>query len=196
MDMRIFQVKSNKALPHAGSILIASPLLYDYRFSRTVILIITHDTEGSMGIVLNKTLNHCISLNQLVPELREVAEIPIYRGGPMDTDTIFFLHTFEFLEGALPIGNGLYMNGNFELLIKYIRKGHPVEGKIKFFAGYAGWENEQLKKEIDGNTWFVGESDKQRILESNYSTLWKQSMHDMGTPYRMWARYPMFPSLN
>ena len=41
MDMRIFQVHSNKVLPHAGSILIASPLLYDYHFARSVILMVT-----------------------------------------------------------------------------------------------------------------------------------------------------------
>ena len=52
MDMRIFQVHSNKALPHVGSILIASPLLYDYHFARSVILMVTHNIEGSMGIVM------------------------------------------------------------------------------------------------------------------------------------------------
>ncbi len=49
MDMRIFQVHSNKALPHVGSILIASPLLYDYHFARSVVLMVTHNIEGSMG---------------------------------------------------------------------------------------------------------------------------------------------------
>ena len=61
MDMRIFQVKSNKALPHTGSILIASPLLYDYHFARSVVLMITHNSEGSMGIVMNKDFRYHIS---------------------------------------------------------------------------------------------------------------------------------------
>ncbi len=65
MDMRIFQVKSNKALPHTGSILIASPLLYDYHFARSVVLMITHNSEGSMGIVMNKDFRYHISQTNL-----------------------------------------------------------------------------------------------------------------------------------
>ena len=96
MDMRIFQVKSNKALPHTGSILIASPLLYDYHFARSVVLMITHNSEGSMGIVMNKDFRYHISLNQLVPNLETAPLIPVYKGGPVDRSTIFFLHTTRF----------------------------------------------------------------------------------------------------
>lgn len=109
MDMRIFQVKSNKALPHTGSILIASPLLYDYHFARSVVLMITHNSEGSMGIVMNKDFRYHISLNQLVPNLETAPLIPVYKGGPVDRSTIFFLHTLPDLEGSFPLGNGLFL---------------------------------------------------------------------------------------
>lgn len=81
MDMRIFQVKSNKALPHTGSILIASPLLYDYHFARSVVLMVTHNSEGSMGIVMNKdfrytyrSINLFLTWNQLPPFLYTKAD--------------------------------------------------------------------------------------------------------------------------
>lgn len=65
MDMHIFQIKSNQTLPSPGGILIASPLLNDYHFMRSVVLLITHSEEGSMGIVMNKDFRYHISLNQL-----------------------------------------------------------------------------------------------------------------------------------
>ena len=70
MDMHIFQIKSNQTLPSPGGILIASPLLNDYHFMRSVVLLITHSEEGSMGIVMNKDFRYHISLNQLAPELK------------------------------------------------------------------------------------------------------------------------------
>ena len=99
--MRIFQVKTNKALPAMGSILIASPLLSDYHFARTVILMVTHNEEGSMGIVMNQMFHHDITLNELIPGLDSVPGIPVFKGGPIGRDTIFFIHTINALEGAL-----------------------------------------------------------------------------------------------
>lgn len=196
MDMRIFQVKSKKALPHTGSILIASPLLYDYHFARSVVLMITHNSEGSMGIVMNKDFRYHISLNQLVPNLETAPLIPVYKGGPVDRSTIFFLHTLPDLEGSFPLGNGLFLNGDFERVQQYILAGNPIEGHIRFFAGYAGWNNTQLQKEINEDSWIIGETCKQHLLEENYRELWQTSMNELGNPYRLWAKYPQYPSCN
>lgn len=135
MDMRIFQVKTNKALPAMGSILIASPLLSDYHFARTVILMVTHNEEGSMGIVMNQMFHHDITLNELIPGLDSVPGIPVFKGGPIGRDTIFFIHTINALEGALKLNNELYLNGNFGELKQYILQGNPVEGHIRFLQG-------------------------------------------------------------
>jgi putative transcriptional regulator len=54
MDMHVFQVESNKVLPQQGSILISSPFMNDYHFTRAVVLLIEHNDEGSMGIIMNK----------------------------------------------------------------------------------------------------------------------------------------------
>lgn len=196
MDMRIFQVHSNKVLPHAGSILIASPLLYDYHFARSVILMVTHNIEGSMGIVMNKNFRYHVSLNQLVPRLASMPVIPVFKGGPVDRDTIFFLHVLGNLEGALNLGNGLYLNGDFTALQQYILNGNPIEGYVRFFSGYAGWAYKQLEKEIDDDSWMVGETDKCHLLDENYRDLWFNSMNDLGNPYRLWATYPQYPSCN
>ncbi|WP_300727153.1 YqgE/AlgH family protein [uncultured Bacteroides sp.] len=196
MNMHIFQVESNKVLPQVGSLLIASPLLYDYHFARTVVLMITHDSEGSMGIVMNKDFRYHITLHDLVPKLKSVPTIPVYKGGPVDRDTIFFIHTLSDLEGALDLGNGLYLNGNFDRVQEYILAGNDIEGHIRFFAGYAGWKQKQLEKEIEENSWIIGETDKKLLLDYDYKDLWQDCMSKLGTPYELWSKYPQYPSCN
>lgn len=148
MDMHVFQVESNKVLPQQGSILISSPFMNDYHFTRAVVLLIEHNDEGSMGIIMNKDFRYHILLNDLIPELEFAQRVPVYKGGPVSRETIFFLHTLKDLEGALPLGNGLYLNGDFNAVQQYILDGKPIEGVIRFFAGYAGWDHGQLAKEI------------------------------------------------
>lgn len=137
MDMHVFQVESNKVLPQQGSILISSPFMNDYHFTRAVVLLIEHNDEGSMGIIMNKDFRYHILLNDLIPELEFAQRVPVYKGGPVSRETIFFLHTLKDLEGALPLGNGLYLNGDFNAVQQYILDGKPIEGVIRFFAGYA-----------------------------------------------------------
>ena len=62
MDMHVFQVESNKVLPQQGSILISSPFMNDYHFTRAVVLLIEHNDEGSMGIIMNKDFRYHILL--------------------------------------------------------------------------------------------------------------------------------------
>ena len=197
MDMRIFHVKSNKILPiHEGSILIASPLLHNYHFTRSVILMVAHDSDGSVGLIMNKRLNTRYTLNMMIPDLQDAAAIPVFSGGPMERNNRFFIHTLSSLDGTIPLGYGLYLNGDFEYIKKYILDGRPVEGHIRFFAGYSGWEYGQLQQEIEEDSWIVGQSNPLNFLKSQPVNFWKNCMNDLGNPYRLWAKYPQFPSLN
>lgn len=197
MDMRIFQVTSNQTAPlHEGSILIASPLLNDYHFVRSVILMISHDTEGSLGLVMNKRFKGPLTLNQMIPELKDAPEVPVFLGGPVDREILFFIHTFQELDGAFPLGGGVYLNGDFEYIKNYIRSEKPTEGRIRFFTGYAGWSYNQLQKEIDNNAWIIGNSHPMRFLQNHFHNFWTDCMNDLGHPYSFWAKYPVIPSLN
>ena len=196
MDMHVFQVESNKVLPQQGSILISSPFMNDYHFTRAVVLLIEHNDEGSMGIIMNKDFRYHILLNDLIPELEFAQRVPVYKGGPVSRETIFFLHTLKDLEGALPLGNGLYLNGDFNAVQQYILDGKPIEGVIRFFAGYAGWDHGQLAKEIKENSWLIGKAGKETLLNQHFRDLWHTSLNEMGGKYAIWARYPQYPSLN
>ena len=196
MDMTIFQIKSNKEFPQLGSLLISTPFLMDYQFSRSVVLMIEHNDEGSMGIILNKNFPNLMTLNEIVPELSSLPPIPLYNGGPVSRNTLFFLHTFSGLKDALPVGNGLYVNGDFEQMKKYLLNGGATQSVVRFFMGYAGWQKGQLMQEIEANTWIVSKDSHVDLLYMYLRDLWQETLNEMGGRYAVWSRYPKYPIMN
>ena len=196
MGMTVFQVESNKVFPRQGDLLIAAPFLSDYQFSRSVILMVEHNEEGSMGIILNKNFSNLMTLNEVVPELASLPPIPLYKGGPVGRDTLFYLHTLSYLKDALPLGNGLYLNGDFNQMQKYLLSGAPTQGLVRFFMGYAGWQKGQLKQEIEANTWVVSHDSRVDLLHMYLRDLWQETLCEMGGKYAVWSRYPKYPIMN
>ena len=110
IDSDIFKIQSNNVLPSRGRILISEPFLRDATFGRSVILLVDHTDEGSMGLVINKQLP--LFLNDIIMEFKYLDEIPLYKGGPIATDTLFYLHTLSDIPGSISISKGLYLNGD------------------------------------------------------------------------------------
>ena len=197
MDMSIFQIESNKATPRQGSLLVSAPFLKDYHFERSVVLLADHSDEGSMGIVLNKRYHFPLLLNQLLGEEKQASMmLPIYKGGPVSRDTLFYVHRLKNLEGALPLGNGIYLNGDFNQMKQYILEGGRIDGVVRFYTGYAGWGANQLMEEIEDNTWMVTDTIGIVLVSEPIDNIWRQSMQKMGGKYAVWAKYPKYPSLN
>lgn len=196
MDMTIFQIESNKIHPRKGDLLISAPFLKDFYFARSVILMIENNDEGSMGIVLNKSFSNFMTLNEVIPELASLPPIPLYKGGPVERKTLFYLHSFSELKDALPLGNGLYVNGDFEQMKRYLLCGGSTQGYIRFFMGYTGWQKGQLKQEIETNTWIINKDSRLDLLNMNLRDLWKESLCDMGGKYAVWSHYPKYPIMN
>ncbi|MEO4996164.1 YqgE/AlgH family protein, partial [Bacteroides xylanisolvens] len=117
IDSDIFKIQSNNVLPSRGKILISEPFLRDATFGRSVILLVDHTDEGSMGLVINKQLP--LFLNDIIMEFKYLDEIPLYKGGPIATDTLFYLHTLSDIPGSISISKGLYLNGDFDEIKKY-----------------------------------------------------------------------------
>ncbi|EKU92337.1 YqgE/AlgH family protein [Bacteroides oleiciplenus] len=191
----IFKIETNHVIPSRGKVLISEPFLYDEMFGRSVILLIDHTMDGTMGMVLNKPLPLC--LNDVLKEFKDVDKIPIYKGGPLSTDTLFYLHTLKDIEDSLQIGKGFYLNGDFDAIRRYILQGNEITGKIRFFLGYSGWEHDQLCREIEENTWLIGSADITSLMdEKGSSKLWKNVLGQLGGKYKTWSRFPQIPTLN
>ena len=152
MYNNIFKITHNDVLPAQGSILISEPFLQDAYFQRSVVLLVEHTQEGSMGFVLNKKTE--LSVNTFFADLQGFPEMPIYLGGPVSANRLFFIHSLGdlIIPNSLKINDHLYFDGDFSALIHYIQNGHSVDGKVKFFLGYSGWQKGQLHNEIAKNS--------------------------------------------
>lgn len=87
IDSDIFKIQSNDVMPSKGKILISEPFLDDATFGRSVILLVDHTNEGSMGLIINKQLP--MMLNEVINEFKYLDDIPLFKGGPIGTDTLF-----------------------------------------------------------------------------------------------------------
>ena len=123
IDSDIFKIQSNNVLPSRGKILISEPFLRDATFGRSVVLLIDHTEEGSMGLIINKQLP--IFVNDIIKEFKYIENIPLYKGGPIATDTLFYLHTLADIPGAIPISKGLYLNGVIKSIVSTVYKYIP-----------------------------------------------------------------------
>lgn len=194
IDSDIFKIQSNNVLPSRGKILISEPFLRDATFGRSVVLLIDHTEEGSMGLIINKQLP--IFVNDIIKEFKYIENIPLYKGGPIATDTLFYLHTLADIPGAIPISKGLYLNGDFDEIKKYILQGNKVDRYIRLFLGYSGWESEQLSTELKENTWLVSKEENAYLMNGDTKDMWKQALEKLGSKYETWSRFPQVPTFN
>ena len=149
-----------------------------------------------LGFVLNKKTD--LIVNSFFKEFAEFPEIPIYLGGPVSPNRLFFIHSLgdNIIPDALKINDYLYFDGDFNALKRYILNGHPIDGKVKFFLGYSGWTEGQLNHEIKRNSWAVSHITTDNILSADGEGYWKDSVELLGNDYKTWTKYPKDPYLN
>jgi len=180
--------------PCVGRVLISEPFLMDSYFKRTVILLGEHGEDGTVGFILNKPTD--LTLNDALEDFPPF-DAPLYFGGPVQTDTIHFLHTLgKKLEGSKEIMPGIYWGGSLETLKLLIETHQVSKDEIRFFAGYSGWEPQQLDDEMKGRTWLVSSGKKDFAFSHNPDELWGEVLRTMGSQYAILANFPENPSLN
>jgi len=180
--------------PAPGILLIADPFLKDPNFLRTVVFLCEHKEEGSFGFVLNRQYEH--TLDELIPDL-EGHNLPVYYGGPVQTDTMHFLHQYpEDIPGGEEVLKGVYWGGDFEAVVGLIKKKELDPARIRFFIGYSGWGSGQLTEEMTEKTWLTVQANRKLIFHSNPIDVWKDSLRHLGGDYEMMVNFPIDPQLN
>ncbi len=196
-NYNIFAIKHNHLLPDKGSILISEPFMKDVYFQRSVVLLVEHQAEGSMGFILNKKTE--LIVNHYFPAFSDLPDMPLYLGGPVHSNRLFFIHTLgeELIPGTMKIKDGICFDGEFDVLKELIRQGYPMQDKVKFFLGYAGWTKDQLSGEIKSDSWLVSHTtDSENIVKADGDLFWKKSLEQMGSKYITWTKFPKDPDLN
>lgn len=185
----------SKIEPSTGKLLISEPFLNDPNFKRSVVLIAEHEAQGTLGFILNQPSS--LLLKDLVPDLWE-ANYPVFIGGPVEVDTIHFIHRcYDKLNSGEEIANGIYWGGNFEMLKVLVNNNSISASEVKFFLGYSGWGETQLAQEIKENTWIVSEKyHPDLVFSANEEELWREVIINLGPKYAHISNFPSDPSLN
>lgn len=195
----LFDISQAGGTPLPGSLLIAEPFLRESYFNHGVICLVDHGPgRSTMGLVLNRLTPH--SLTSLIDGLPEELAVPVFCGGPMSADRLFFLHTLgpEIIPGASRIRGDLWIGGDFEAVKSYLAAGYPIEGHIRFFIGYSGWDDGQLSAELHKKVWAVAEpaDDASLLLTGAEDSFWHNAVRSLGPSFRGWLYHPLNPRAN
>lgn len=177
-----------------GTLLVADPFLKDPNFMRTVVYICEHQVNGgSLGFVINRAYNQPVG--NLVSDL-EGCEMPVYFGGPVQMDTIHFLHQRPDLVAGTEIGDGIYWGGDFEALTAAIHNKEISEKEVRFYLGYSGWSAGQLEDELQEKSWLTTPGNRRLVFHPDYQRIWQDALVQMGGQYEQLIHYPIDPQLN
>ncbi len=177
-----------------GKVLVSEPFLGDPNFERTVVYVCEHNDDGSFGLVLNKPVEE-LTLSDVVEGIDDQS-IKVYLGGPVEQDVLQFLHNIESLPGSIPVGDGVFLGGDFEMLKLLINNKNVKADDVKFFIGYSGWSQGQLDDELKEEVWLVTPIEKKEIFKDSTTELWSSILKGMGGKYKMISNFPVDPRLN
>ncbi|MFJ4961466.1 YqgE/AlgH family protein [Streptomyces sp. NPDC088729] len=190
-----------------GRLLVAAPALADPNFDRAVVLLLDHDEEGSLGVVLNRPTP--VGVADVLASWAGLAGEPdvVFQGGPVSLDSALGVAVIpgdpgpagspSRAERADPIGwrrvHGAIGLVDLETPPELLG---PALGSLRIFAGYAGWGPGQLEGELAEGAWYVVESEPGDVSSPHPERLWRAVLRRQRSELAMIATYPDDPSLN
>jgi putative transcriptional regulator len=163
--------------------LIAMPAMEDPNFAQTVTLVCEHNERGALGIVINRTLPMTFGevFDQLGLESRlsRVAEQPVLRGGPVQTERGFVLHSPSgHYESSLPFSARMHLTTSRDILDALAAGEGPDSAVIAL--GYAGWDAGQLEDEMARNAWLTVDADERVLFATPVEERWSAAARLLG----------------
>ena len=178
----------------AGTILIADPFLKDPNFLRTAVFLCDNQIDGCVGFVINRKHEHVIG--EFVAGLED-CNFPVYYGGPVQLDSIHFLHQCpDLISDGIEVTDGIFWGGNFEQLTILLKKQLVKETQVRFFIGYSGWSEGQLEGELEEKSWLTTHGNKKLVFHNDTDLIWKDALKQIGGEYVQLINYPIDPQLN
>ncbi|OQR59619.1 DUF179 domain-containing protein [Streptomyces maremycinicus] len=182
-----------------GRLLVATPALADPNFDRAVVLLLDHDEEGSLGVVLNRPTP--VGVSDILEGWADLTGEPgvVFQGGPVSLDSAL---------GIAVIPGGTAVDGTpigwrrVHGAIGLVDLEAPPEllasalGSLRIFAGYAGWGPGQLEDELGEGAWYVVESEPGDVSSPSPERLWREVLRRQRSELAMVATYPDDASLN
>lgn len=140
-----------------GIFIQSTPLLQGTYFEGTVIYITEYNSNGATGFIVNRPYPR--GFNEL-EEFKHSIPFPLYEGGPVDTEHLFYIHNQpKLISGGTPVTGNTYVGGDFKQAVRFINNHSISSQHIKLFVGYCGWDEGELEAEIEEGSWVAADYD-------------------------------------
>jgi len=184
-------------VPASGRLLVASPLLTEPKFARTVVYILEHDGGGTVGVVLNRPSH--TPVGQVLPDWRDAVSEPavVFGGGPVMPDGALCLAELAGRHrahgpGVRRIAGGLAtvdLDGDIALIT-------GITSRLRVFAGHSGWAPGQLADEMAAGSWYVVDGRADDAFSDDPAPLWRRVLRRQPPPLTILSTYPAELGLN
>ncbi len=163
----------------AGQLLIAAPTIGDPRFAHTVILLVRHDKEGALGIVINRPVGERSIADLLEATGHDDAGVAgilrVFAGGPVQPELGFVVHSAEYRRAeTVDVDGRVAMTASRQVLLDIGHNQGPE--KTLFALGYAGWGPGQLDGELAHHDWFTTPEEPKLVFDDDRDHLWEDAM--------------------
>lgn len=180
-----------------GRLLLAMPVMTEGPFRRSVVLVLDHDSDGALGVVLNQPLDEDVS--DVLPDWSDIVTTPhaLFQGGPVATDSALAVGLLSAGTADSPIGwRSMFGRvGLVDLDVPVETLQGAIDG-LRVFAGYAGWSPGQLESEVDEGAWLVTAAEDGDLLAANPWDLWRTVLRRQPGDAAMLSTYPEDPAMN
>ena len=168
--------------------LVSMPQLKDDNFNRTVTLVCQHDSNGALGVIINRFSGHTFADIFMQLDIKvsdpENAVLPIFDGGPVHQEYGLVIHSNEsekHWESTLKIGVDLSLTSSRDILEDIARNNGPKRALMTL--GYAGWGPGQLENEIKANSWLCTPVEPDIVFATDIECKWTQAAELIGVDY-------------
>lgn len=179
--------------PASGRLLVATPLLDDPHFSRTVVYLLEHDGGGTVGVILNRPSR--TPVGQVLPAWHDAVSGPavVFGGGPVQPDGALCLGELAAdTAGARRLVDGVAtidLDGDVAVIT-------GVASRLRVFAGHAAWAPGQLQAELDVGAWWALDGGPGDLFSDDPRTMWPRVLRRQAPPLNLVSTYPPDPALN
>jgi putative transcriptional regulator len=161
-----------------GQFLIATPTMRDPRFDHAVILMVSHDRDGALGIVINQPLGEKLLVDVLAAfgkkDVTATGNVPVFLGGPVQPEVSFVIHGADYRRAEThAIDARLAATPTSEVVEDIARNQGPAKRLIAF--GYAGWAPGQLENELSRNAWYTAPADPVIVFDDDRDKVWEHA---------------------
>ena len=180
-----------------GQLLVASPSLTDPHFARAVVLVLDHDDDGALGVVLDRPSE--LAVREVLPGWADIVDPPptLFAGGPVSTGSALGVAVLVPGTAAAPLGWRRVFGdtGLLDLDTPLEVLADALAG-LRIFAGYSGWSPGQLEAEVAEGAWFVVPAQPGDLLCAEPEQLWGQVLRRQGGRLALRATFPADPLQN